>query len=130
MMTLNRKYRHISLNGNSVAFEKDVPSFVPPNLVAHMLGVGGAFVTDEDDQRFNPNTAPEPVIPTTPVGDERATQITKMMAAMVERNERDDFTGSGLPSKHVLEKLLGFDVDTKERNILWTAYDEARRGDG
>jgi hypothetical protein len=126
MMTLNRKHNHMSLNGYSVCFVKNEPVFVPKALVQYAIGIGAQFVEDADKAAavIPENTAP--VAP--PEGDERKTALFGAFAKLVARNGREDFTAAGLPNVKALETLLGFDIDSKERNALWGEYQAAQAG--
>lgn len=120
MMTLNRKHFHISTDGNSIAFVKGVPTYVPKNLVKYAISVGAEFVNEDDAAKLHPKHEKEPSLaPPIPEGDERTAKIKAAMLAMRERNSRDDFTAAGIPSLKTLNGILGFDVDMKERSDVW-----------
>jgi len=120
MMTLNRKHRHISIEGNSIAFEKGEPTYIPKNLVKYAVGIGAEFVDAKDDAALHPKNTEEAVIPpAAPTGDERKDRIKEIMLAMRERNDRADFTAAGLPTVPSVSRLAGFDVEMRERNDLW-----------
>ncbi|MFM1891536.1 MAG: hypothetical protein RLZ44_613 [Pseudomonadota bacterium] len=118
-MILNRKHRYISLEGNSVAFEKGTPAFVPPNLVSYALSIGAEFVSDAEESKYSPKAMEQRDLPPIPRGDDRRSKIKDIMRQMRERNHRDDFTASGLPNAKTLTRVLGFEVDVKERNETW-----------
>lgn len=128
-MILNRNLTHISLEGNSVAFIRGEPSYVPKNLVSWALGVGAEFADESDEQKFSPKhdeTAPLFIEPT---GDEREEAIMAAMELMQERNSREDFTAAGLPDVRTLKRILGFNVDMRERNGLWQRYLDKKKAE-
>lgn len=130
MMILNRKHQYISLDGNSIAFEKGVPSYVPKNLVKYAVGIGAEFADPEDEAALHPKHEQEASLaPPEPEGDEREARIKEVMLAMRERNARGDFTGSGLPDLNMLSKLCGFKVEMRERNDLWKEVLASEGGD-
>ena len=59
--------------------------------------------------------------------------VMQTMVALKKRNARGDFTASGLPDEKVIEKMVGFKVAGKERNVLWQkvidAENKAKNGE-
>lgn len=122
-MIMNRNLTLTSTIGHTLVFEKDVPLNVPEAMVPAVLERGG-LAADGEQAKVAPSED-EIKIPEIPRGNDREKQIMSTMVAMKERNARGDFTASGLPADKVLEKLVGFKVDSKERNALWQKVLEA-----
>jgi hypothetical protein len=114
-MRLNRNHRLISVKGHSVQFLKGEDTYVPAQLVQEAIAVGGELVDGESPFKE------EVALPPIPEGVEREEKIIATMIEMQKRNDRNDFTGSGLPNAKVIEGVLGFAVYAEERNRLWEA---------
>lgn len=118
---LNRKYALRSLNGHIISFEKGVPVWVPPEVEKEALHIG-AVPVDGPKDILDPEEELAPVMS----AGERKDKIFAAFKALEARNERGDFTGQGLPNLTVLEKTVGFEIHSKERDTLWA---EHRQGD-
>jgi hypothetical protein len=114
---LNRNHSMRSLFGHVIDFKKGQPVYVPPICAREAASIGAECVGGKVDV-LDPEAAA--VIPMSP--DERQENILAAFKLMEERGQRSDFAASGTPNKAALAKLLGFDVDKKEYETLWTAY--------
>ena len=114
---LNRTHTHRSING-VVSFEKGKPSWVVPMLEREVVAIGAEIVEGSAPELLEPEKKLEP----SPVGDERREQIATAIELIVDRNESNDFTGSGRPSVKAVERILGFDVDQSEVNSAWNDF--------
>jgi hypothetical protein len=56
--------------------------------------------------------------------EERKEKVFGAFRAMKKRNERNDFTASGLPSNKRLPALLGFELTNHERDAYWQEFRE------
>ena len=115
---LNRNYKLISLSGHTVVFEKGGKTFVPNIVVPEVVAIGGERLDDEQDAHI-PSEATAPVELS---GAERTEKLYEAFRDMMKRNTRGDFTGQGLPHIKVLSKLVGFEVENKERDDAWYAF--------
>lgn len=122
-MVLQRNHVVRSLNGSSAAFKAGVPTFVPPQLVPEAVAVGAVFVDGQ-----TPNVLPpEEVAPVAPVSPEaRKEAYEKAFVVLVKRNERFDFTGTGIPTAKAVEKLISWEPNPKELKQYWAAWREAQ----
>jgi hypothetical protein len=113
-MTMNRDFIIKSTIGPVIRFEKDIAKGVPASLYQEALKYGAQVVNEEDkiEQVNKPGKE-------TPQGQERYDKIKQAIQQLLVRNERGDFTGSGLPAIPVLDKLLGFTIDASERKQVW-----------
>lgn len=116
-MILNRNYVLPSLAGRVITFEKNKPTWVPPEVVKEALGIGAEGVEDkinilEDD------TPKEPLM----TQADREVLIESAFDTVTGRQERGDFTGQGVPNLGVVGNLVGFQVSRGEVDPLWTAY--------
>jgi hypothetical protein len=114
---LNRNHSMRSLYGHIVDFKKGQPVYVPPICAREAASIGAECVDGKVDV-LDPE-APV-VVPMSP--DERQENILTAFKLMEERAQRGAFSASGIPAKNSLEKILGFGVDKKEFEPLWTAY--------
>lgn len=116
MMVLNRNFTHTSLYGHSVRFEKDVPVAVPNMIVREVVAIGALRDDGKDaieTSKKEADHAPQTI-------EERTDLILDVIEEMTELNDRDEFTGTGLPKLAVLSKKAGFKVDKTELNRVLT----------
>jgi hypothetical protein len=128
-MILNRNLTYISLEGNSVAFAKGEPSYIPKSLVSWALGIGAEFADEDDEQKFSPKHDENAPLFIEPTGEDREEAIMAAMELMQERNSREDFTAAGLPNTTTLRKIVGFNVDMRERNGLWQRFLDKKKAE-
>lgn len=117
---LNRNYSLRSLSGHMIDFIKGQPTYVPPPCVKEAVAIGAEPVETID--KTEAVLGPEEKLAVEPDGEERKQLLFKIFAQLEERNGREDFTAAGMPSIKVIEKIAGFEVDSKERNVLWQEY--------
>ena len=102
-------------SGHFIRFLKGVPTDVPREMWSEVQAAGAVPETDlPDDEPVLTKVTHDPV--------ERQQKYFDAFAGLEERNERGDFTASGLPNSKVLEKLVGFQVVNTERDSMWEKY--------
>lgn len=114
---LHRDYALRSMTGHMINFKKGDPTWVPPACVKEAVAIGAVAVdgpVDVLDPEVKESVVPE--------GEERKELIFAAFEDMEAKNDREDWTASGMPTSKALEKILGFEVDSKERNALWIEY--------
>jgi hypothetical protein len=116
LFTLHRNYILRTTKGHAISFEKDKPTNIPPVCVADAVAIGARPVEGDAD---NINETPEPIILS---GAERKEKVFEAFRTMKARNERLDFTGTGIPNAKRLPQLLGFDITSKERDVYWQEF--------
>ena len=116
LFTLHRNYVLRTTKGHAISFVKDKPTNIPPVCVEDAVAIGARPVEGDAD---NINEAPEPIILSSA---ERKERVFKAFRIMKARNERLDFTGTGIPNAKRLPQLLGFDITTKERDVYWQEF--------
>lgn len=117
LFTLHRNYVLRTTKGHSVGFVKDKPTWVPPECVPDAVAIGALAVDG------NVNVLPDeerPEVYLTP--DQRQSKLFEAFESLIARNERGDFTGSGLPNAKKLSSIVGFEVTNVERNAAWMAF--------
>lgn len=114
---LNRNHSMRSLYGHVIDFKKGQPVYVPPICAREAASIGAECVDGKVDA-LDPEA--DVAVPMSP--DERQESVLAAFKLLEERNGRNDFTGNGAPAVPALEKILGFDVDKKEVNLLWAEY--------
>lgn len=112
---LNRNYALRTTRGYMLDFVKGVPLDVPAIIENEVIAIGGECV----DGKVDP-LGDEPVEKVIPQGSDREAIIMAAMEDMANSNKRSDFTAQGLPHVKVIEKTVGFEIDTHERDRLWT----------
>ena len=119
---LHRNYTHRSTLGHIITFKKDEPVWVPPALYKEVTAFGAEKVDGEQVDVLD--SEKKEVIPLTP--DERREQLLAAFELIKERNNRSDFTGQGLPSIPALRRIVDFDLDKKEVELLWREVEQGQ----
>lgn len=109
-------------SGHFIRFIKGVPTDVPREMWSEVQAAGAVPEEDlPDDEPLIAKVTHDPI--------ERQRLFFDAFAGLEERNERGDFTASGLPNSKVLEKLVGFQVVNHERDAMWDKYLAEKRGE-
>ena len=117
LYTLNRNYLLRTTSG-VISFNKGEPTHVPKHMEREVVAIGAEIVEGSAPELLEPEKKLEP----SPVGEERREQIATAIELIVDRNESNDFTGSGRPSVKAVERILGFDIDQSEVNSAWNEF--------
>ena len=107
-----------SVYGVSREFKKGVPLDCPPLMHNELLAVGVLPV----DEMIEPEVVPGTTEPTHP--EKRLAELFAAFETMSLRQKRGDFTGNGLPHLAVLAELMGWKVETKERDTAWLKFQD------
>lgn len=104
-----------SLFGHSVEFKKNELTHVPKEMYQDVIAKGAIPETELED---------EPVAPKTESmsADERKEIVFAAFTTLVEKNEREAFTGNGAPHNKAVATITGFSIDAKERDALWAEF--------
>jgi len=105
--------------GHFVSFKKGEATYVPKALWEDVMAAGGVPETEISVEE----AVAAPVVVT---DSERQEKYFKAFADIIERNDRGDFTASGLPNSKVLEHMVGFQVINKERDMYWAKFMEPK----
>jgi hypothetical protein len=105
-----------SISGRSVAFKKGEPTYAPPQMHAELIAVG-IVPAEEIPEPEETGGVKEPVVPA-----ERQEAVFAVFEKLILRGKRTDFAGTGAPHAAVLSKELGWDIDGKERDVLWQKF--------
>ena len=122
LMTLARDHILATTKGHRIEFKKGAPIHVPPNCVSDAAAIG-AMPSEGGDPDILPEAVAGVVIPQDPI--ERQVALFKAFDAISAKAQRDDFTAAGVPQLLAVNRELGWDVDGKERNVVWQAYRDA-----
>lgn len=111
---LNRNRVVTSLLGHSIEFKKGELVHVPKEMYQDVIAVGAIPETEIE----------EVVEKKAPVltGAERKEVVFQAFTALVEKNEREAFTGNGSPHIRAVADIAGFPIDAKERDVLWAEF--------
>ena len=118
--TLHRNYVLRTTKGHIISFKKDQPTNVPPVCVEAAVAIGAVAVDAKDGDILGEVAKPEPSM----TADEREAKVFEAFGIMKMRNERGDFTASGVPDGRRLPVLLGFEITAQERDAYWAAFRE------
>lgn len=109
-----------STSGRSVAFEKGVPTYAPPQMHAELIAVG-IVPAEEIPEPVSDGSPQAPTVPS-----EREDAVFAVFEKLVLRAKRGDFAGTGAPHAAALSKELGWDIDGKERDVLWQKFQSGK----
>jgi hypothetical protein len=121
---LNRTFTHRSVHGHIVNFVKGVPTWVPPILEREVTQFGAEPVDGERVDLLDDM----PALAVAPAGEDRRAILLAAFEQLEARNARGDFTGQGRPNLSTLQKVVGFEVATRERDEIWEAFMNAKAG--
>lgn len=105
---LNRSYV-LAGKGHRIRFEKNTPTWVPPELVREALGIGAESLDGPQDV-----LGPEEVPVAALTGTDRQEMFYKAFEDIVGRNASGDFGGDGKPTHAAVAKLVTFDFTKKD----------------
>lgn len=111
-----RKMTVVSVSGRSVEFEKNVPTYCPPQMHAELIAMG-IVPAEEIPEPADDGKPKAPEVPS-----ERQAAVYAAFEIMMLRNKRGDFSGTGAPHAAALAKELGWEMDAKERDIMWQKF--------
>ena len=106
----------VSKSGRSVEFEKGKPTYAPSQMHAELIAMG-VVPAEEIPEPVDDGLPKEPTVPT-----EREAAVFAAFEALMLRNKRGDFAGTGAPHAAVLSKELGWTIDGKERDAAWAKF--------
>lgn len=104
--------------GHIIAFKKDVPVFVPPAAVSEVMKLGAVPTSGDAGIADDDEVAPALVLD----AETRKLKIVEAIEALVRNNNRGDFGADGKPHPKAISRAVGFTVDAKERNAIWTEF--------
>jgi hypothetical protein len=122
LLVLNRNFTLATTKGHVIEFKKGVPTNVPKAVYQDALSIGaqppdGSEPVVDDDKKKD-------AAPQDPA--ERNPLILAAIEALIDRNEREDFTAAGSPTVDAVSKEVGFKVAAKEIAGQWQAYHEKK----
>lgn len=115
--TLNRNFTLRTTSG-VIAFAKGVETHVPPHMEREAVAIGAEIVNGQAPSLVPSDNA----LPKVPEGADRREQILTAIALIVDRNDAEDFTGSGSPSVKAVSKVLDFNVERAELAEAWAEF--------
>lgn len=119
-LVLNRDEVLRSLTGHSISFIENIPVAVPQAMYAEALAIGAKPVGDGDEVDLR---KPDPDAP--PADIERPALILEAIEAIIQEDNRDEFTASGKPSVGAVSDRVGFKVSAVELNAVWQERNES-----
>lgn len=101
--------------GHSIAFVKGELVHVPKEMHQDVIAVGAipeSELPEDEVKRQEPTLS----------ADERKEMIFAAFTTLVEKNQREAFTGNGSPHARCVTEITGFTVDAKERDLAWAEF--------
>ena len=118
LFTLHRNFILRTTKGHTIGFKQGVPTHVPPICIEDAVGIGAIPVNAQDGDILGVEAEPQPSL--SPI--ERKEKVFTAFGIMKTRNERGDFTASGVPNAKRLPALLGFELTSRERDTYWLEF--------
>lgn len=116
-LVMNRNITVRSLSGHAIAFKKDEPVHVPPEMVEECMGKGAVPAEGEKLPKKEENTKPPE-----PIGPARKKRIFEIFEEMETDNKRGEFAASGIPNAKPVKLRFGYEIDAAEIKQLWHEY--------
>jgi hypothetical protein len=101
--------------GHTVEFKKGELVHVPKEMWNEAVAVGAIpenELPDEETKKADQVLS----------ADERKKLVFTAFTKLVEKNERESFTGNGAPHNKAVAETTGFPIDAKERDRLWAEF--------
>lgn len=122
MFVLHRNLTVTSLMGHTIEFRKGVETHVPKESWKDVIAVGAVPADElEEEVEQTKEVVMDP--------EDRKALIMAAIQEIVLKGDRESFTGNGSPHAAVVSKIAGFDVNAKERDVVWTEYRQANQAD-
>ena len=118
---LNRNKTVTSKYGHAIEFKKGVPTHVPKEAWDEVIATGAI---PENELEIDEETK---VVELT--AEQRKAAIFAAFEAIVAENDRESFTGNGLPDAKKVSEVAGFTVKADERTATWGEYRAAKEGE-
>lgn len=122
MFVMHRNMTVASTMGHTIEFKKGEPTHVPKELWKDVQAVGAVPADELEDEVVQPK---EEVLDP----EDRKAMIFAAMEQVVTAGVRESFTGNGSPHAKVISEIVGFIVDAKERDTMWTEFRQANKAD-
>jgi hypothetical protein len=119
-MVLDKNYSLRTTKGQSVRFEAGKPVMVSPAIYEEAVAIG-ARRTDGGQQAIVSDDEP---VRKTVSNEERKQLAFKAFNAVIQDNERFDFTGAGTPTCEAISKRTEMRFDQVEVNKLWLSFQQ------
>lgn len=116
--TLSRSKTVATLSGHAIQFVKGEPTHVPKEAWDEVIAIGAVPEDDIPEDAEKANAPQDP--------HERREKLFAAFDEIVLRNDRNDFSATGVPGGKAVEKLVGFKVDNRERLTAWEAFKDTK----
>jgi len=124
-MLISDKALHIaSLSGQSVWFEAGVAQEVPPLIVDECIAAGAYPVGKQPQTKKS--VATSATVEVDEVSDEdQAMEIMAAIEQLMDKGDNKAFSKNGDPRVRSIEKILGYDITSQQRDTAWAELSEA-----
>jgi hypothetical protein len=113
--------------GHMIGFVKGEKTWVPPAAVPFAVAIGAQPVDDTLETEGIDPIPKEPPPSVQMTAEDRKKKAFAAFEMLLLRNNRGDFTASGMPHVKKLSDVVGFDVAPGERDELWIAYNTMKQ---
>lgn len=123
MMYMPRDYMLVAGSGHSFQFKANEPQAVPDVAVDDVIKIGGVFYNKEE-QKILVDEPPSIEVPA--MGFAREQKIFDACVELINKNSNEAFTPGGKPKLDAVKEIVGFDVDRKEVNDVFSKAMQAQ----
>ena len=114
---MHRNRTIVSTSGHAIEFKKGELTHVPPAMYEQVMA-SGAVPEEELEEPKEGELVQEPEVGS----NARRDAVYAAFEKLTLRGQREDFTASGAPHAKSLSNVLGWRIENKERDTLWTAF--------
>lgn len=118
--SLHRNYTLSTTKGHSITFKKGERTWIPPIIVQDAMAIG--VILEEQVEVLAAEAARSEAMS----DDKRREQVFAAFEKLMLRNNRGDFTASGLPHPKKMAEFINFEIGEKLRDDLWKQYNQMK----
>lgn len=115
-----RKRRFSSTSGHCMMFDRNECKTIPASLLEEAIGIG---LVPKEEVDIELGAVPEKLV--IPPTNERDAAIKEAIETIMNRNERDDWTGNGKPAPKAVALITGMKADPRVVNRIFQEVKEA-----
>ena len=114
---LNRDRTLATTKGHTIEFKKGELVHVPPECYDEVIAIGAQPETELEEKEDTGPRRPDNEL-------EVEKQVFDAFEALMLKNDREAFTAGGAPHPKALSAELGWSINAKERDALWTKFQQ------
>ena len=115
LMKLGRDHVMVTPSGISIGFLAETPTHVPNRFVREAIAIGAVAV----DNQERVDAVKAEMEAQRAAAEGRSKRIEDGVRAMIERNQRGDFTGAGRPNLRILNRMTDLEITAEELEPIY-----------